>query len=644
VRPLGSRGGQPCDGTAIDTRYRATTVALWLLVASQLLACADSSPEGAPAVMTLSAGHFVLDAGASPPAPDAAWEPVTLPDLWGESRPGTAGLGWYRLAFRPPTDAPPVDQWGVLLPKLESNAAVFVNDQWLGQGGGFGDTVSINWNRPLYFPLSGNVLGASTNFVYVRLQTHGRPSSGLARVEVGPHEMLHPRWKRLHGFRIGVAQASTGLAVVISALFGALWASGVGGAVYGYFSVAALAWGVNSLNYHIQEIPLGFWTWKWIAHASLDVFAICFVMLVLRLLDLRMPRIERALLLIGALAVVVPRLVTPAGFVWATAAFHSLSLTLGFGCLALLVRYRTRLPGREVRIYATLGTLVVALAAWDYLIQFGVFPLGTSRVFQLSGILTFLGFGSALLMRFIDAYRRAENTNALLETRVTQAQAELATNFERLRDLERQQAVSHERERIMREMHDGVGSELVSTLSMVEEGDAQPGEVADALRDSLDEMRLVIHSIDPVVGDLQTLLGSMRSRIERRLRRHALRFRWQVTDLPDTPDLRPEHYLHILRILQEAITNALRHAAAHVITLTTDARADQAGRPGILIRVADDGHAAPGTVEPGYGTRNMHDRAARLDGQVTVSAGDAGTTVELWFPLTSPARARDGPA
>ena len=262
-------------------------------------------------------------------------------------------------------------------------------------------------------------------------------------------------------------------------------------------------------------------------------------------------------------------------------------------------------------------------------------PLGTIRVFPLTAILVFIGFGSGLLIRFIDAYKTAENANVLLETRVKQSQQDLAANFERLHELESQQAVSLERERIMREMHDGVGSELVSALAMVEDSETDSGGVADALRDALDEMRLVIHSIDPVVGDLQTLLGSMRSRIERRLRRNELRFRWNVTDLPPTPNLGPVHYLHILRVLQEAISNAIRHAAPNVITLTTEMRSNESGREGIAIRVADDGAGENETSEPGYGTENMRHRAAQLDGRLEVTRGSEGTTVELWFPISS---------
>jgi signal transduction histidine kinase len=127
----------------------------------------------------------------------------------------------------------------------------------------------------------------------------------------------------------------------------------------------------------------------------------------------------------------------------------------------------------------------------------------------------------------------------------------------------------------------------------------------------------------------------MRSRIERRLRRRELRFRWEVTDLPPTPKLGPVQYLHILRVLQEAISNAIRHAEPSVITLTTETRCNESGREGIAIRIADNGAGASEIYEPGYGIENMRHRAAQLDGRLEFARGSEGTTVELWFPIGS---------
>jgi signal transduction histidine kinase len=91
----------------------------------------------------------------------------------------------------------------------------------------------------------------------------------------------------------------------------------------------------------------------------------------------------------------------------------------------------------------------------------------------------------------------------------------------------------------MRDVHDGVGGQLVSALSLVERGHADANAVAETIRAALEDLRLVIDSMDPLEDDLLSVLGSVRSRLEPRLARHGLRFAWQVADVPPSRDSGP---------------------------------------------------------------------------------------------------------
>ena len=182
-----------------------------------------------------------------------------------------------------------------------------------------------------------------------------------------------------------------------------------------------------------------------------------------------------------------------------------------------------------------------------------------SAVVLLTGVTNMLDFARAM--------GEAERLNRELEQRVRDKHAELERNYEALHALESGRAVAEERERIMRDMHDGMGGQLVSTLAMVESGRGSARAVADALRDALDDLRLVIDSLDPVEGDLGAALGQVRHRLEPRLERNGIRFDWRVLDLPAVSDLGPERVLQVLRIVQEAIANVVKHASASTVTL-----------------------------------------------------------------------------
>ncbi len=133
-------------------------------------------------------------------------------------------------------------------------------------------------------------------------------------------------------------------------------------------------------------------------------------------------------------------------------------------------------------------------------------------------------------------------------------------------------------------------------------------------------------------------LASIRARMEPRLARHGLRFDWRVTDVPRMAGFGPERVLQVLRIVQEAVTNVLKHAGATTITISTGTAPDVAGRPGVVIEIRDDGRGLDGGHRQGRGLPNMRRRADALGGTVTIDGSPAGTAVRLWLPLATPPR------
>src|SRR5262249_9775577 len=155
-----------------------------------------------------------------------------------------------------------------------------------------------------------------------------------------------------------------------------------------------------------------------------------------------------------------------------------------------------------------------------------------------------------------------EALNTGLEQRVAERHAALEREQAKLQALAREQAIGEERERIMTDMHDGLGAQLIATLGRVEHGDTPSKQVAAAWRACSDDLRLAIDSLQPSDGDLLSVLGNLRYRLENRLKQHGIALDWQVGEVPKLASLTPRQVLHVLRILQEAFTNVLKHAHA----------------------------------------------------------------------------------
>jgi signal transduction histidine kinase len=255
------------------------------------------------------------------------------------------------------------------------------------------------------------------------------------------------------------------------------------------------------------------------------------------------------------------------------------------------------------------------------------------RIFLLhhGANLVLVAMGGLLTARFIGTLKALEGMNQTLETRVADRERELSANYARLATLQREHAAAQERQLIMRDIHDGLGSQLFVSLSRVERGDMQGPQVADALRGCIADMRLALGTLTPDDTDFRSTLGDFLFRWETQLRTAGIHPAWTI-DVPEGAlEVKPHAALQLLRVAQEALTNVLKHARATRVQV----RLRQAGEL-LQLEVEDDGHgsAAVPTVS-GRGINNMRARARQLGGQLEVRKGDGGTCVSLQVPMNS---------
>ena len=114
--------------------------------------------------------------------------------------------------------------------------------------------------------------------------------------------------------------------------------------------------------------------------------------------------------------------------------------------------------------------------------------------------------------------------------------------------------------------------------------------------------------------------------------------------MPVHPELRPWHVIQILRLLDEAVTNAVKHAGAKRIAVSIETIGDTAESQRGRITVADDGRgfavcdyaARPARRKPARGLANMRRRAERCGAALEVTSGPGGTSVRLDLPRLFP--------
>jgi signal transduction histidine kinase len=230
---------------------------------------------------------------------------------------------------------------------------------------------------------------------------------------------------------------------------------------------------------------------------------------------------------------------------------------------------------------------------------------------------------------------RAEQSNTELERSIRAKTQELEESYALLRASENASARAEERAWLNREIHDGVGAQLITALRGVERGTLSKERVAQTLQEGLDELRLLMDAGD-LGQSLHRALGTWRHRWDYRLEAIGLDLRWEVAQDLEQLELGSNATLQIMRVLQEVVTNTVKHAQARNVTV----RAGLEGSPqrALVLEISDDGKglAAVQALPGGRGLRHMAQRAETLGGTVAVNnAAGGGVRVLLHVPLSA---------
>ena len=560
---------------------------------------------------------------------------VTLPF---EAR--AAVLGTQRVEFEYRFDAGPVPPQALLVLHYDQILEVRLNDHALE-----GYSQRPNHPRQLsrgaaLFALPAALLEPGTNNLRLDV-SNARPAGWLelGQIYVGARAPLEARFRRQVALQGTGMLAITLATALIAAFVSVLWLMRPADTVYGWFAAGLICWLVYELNFiwTTQPIPRSYW--MAIIHIALAGSLYSLVCFIHRFLGKRHARLERAL----AWAVALPSLALLAAAAMLEQRAFYLTLHYGYRILLLagaaylcvvLLRAAMTSPRRDVLWLLSAAALSSGLAVHDSLRMSGVIDAARPMLFQYGVLATVMVFGWILLERFAGALREAEILNLTLDAKVREKSAELEAQFVDRQRLERENLLAVERQRIMTDMHDGIGGQLAAALAALRRSAPEPAQIERTLATALTDLRLMIDSMDHAGGDLAVALGMFRSRVEPQLAAAGIASRWDTARLPATLSMSPARVLGVFRILQEAVANAIRHAGCRELDI--GARLDS-GSDGerVEIRVRDDGRGLPEGAAPGRGLGNMRARAAQLGGALHLHSSEAGVEVVLELPVAA---------
>lgn len=572
-----------------------------------------------------------------PPDREARWETIALPDM--KTRKALIDLprgkplrAWFRVHYSAPADLAPGEALMFYVPRL----MVGEYQLWVN-----GEPVANNvndwrkqWNRPIVVSLP-----PSRGPMKVVLATPFHPEVGyaLSRIRIGPEAAISPLVSSRVFWQSTLLQASSLVVLLMGMLSLYFWWKRRSEDQHLLLALMSLAWWIWNLRLFVNlpdsDIVMAWHLWLtdcavWWIIALAYLFAFRFD-------ERRFPRVERALMSFVVAATVLTLPVWP----WqsgGSSLMHWVSGSVAILVTSMLSWLALRGGRIEIKLLCLALWLCIGFGFHDILLLERRVTPEHLFLFAYSCVFIFGAFEFAVQRRYLAALEDQERMSASLATRLVQRQAELEESYLRLRDNERRQTLLLERQRLMADMHDGLGGTLLTSLAIVEKGEMQQAEVAKVLRQCLDDMRLIIDALEPENDGLPDLLADLRFRLEPQLKAAGLTLNWDITALPPMEWLSPGQRLDILRMVQEALTNSLKHARAKEIAL----KVSEDGLT-LVLSIIDDGKGFNVDAERENhlhkGIESLFRRANRIGGKLELdSKPGQGTKLILTLPLSGP--------
>ena len=576
---------------------------LLLVIGAMLVVALGTQPP--PGYASIDTAQAVLMPDGGPIERRA----VSLPHRWDSDFPGRGGRAIYTLDV--PLD-PKWNQPGLLFPRLGNQAEIRMGGKVLWRAGKLGDPSFDRSRSPALVSLPPWPSG----IMRIEIEITAQPMrwGGVGRPIVSSMIGLHPaqRWNTIWRFNAAIVlELILGVCLLWTLI---LWAV-LRNRIFALLSVSILL-GLLCYGDMATESPLIPWPWwGWMVEASIVPHWLLLQLALLRLAGMVQRRFTRLFYAAAVLGALLPVAGQASGDLWLW--MGSLLAAAAFALILPFVALRRSLRRGQARAVAVTVICVVSvglaavhvLSSWvldDWPVLILAAPFGI--------LVLLLSLSWLLVSRYTRIARRYRVLVRRLDEKVAQRERELAASHDEVLRLVREQERATERARILRDMHDGVGTHLSSAIRQLQAGPIEREGLLQTLRDSLDQLKLTIDATRLPPGDIPSLLANLRHRLEPRLKAAGIALEWDVDAITPLPGLDAEAMRQLQYMVFEVISNVLQHAQAHTLRVRAKALGD-----GAWLSLEDDGCGiAPEKLSRVQSVGALHERARLLKAQLRV--------------------------
>jgi signal transduction histidine kinase len=632
-------------GRSTGTRpaaHRQLTQALWSVlrrllrhVGAALLACLAVQAHALTLELTDAQAQVTIEGLTTQ-------QTVRLPYHWDSIHQGQQGKATFevRFALLELPDKP----YGLYVSRLGTAYEIWLNGVLLQRNG---DLLNFDGADYAKLPRAADISPAllrAENVLRVLIRADKGRHGGLAPLVLGPINEV----QRLYHLDYLRSHTGSMVVVIVSLMAGvlalALWATQlapvapglqarrpVRDRLYLLAAVAELSWTMFVADDLLDNPPFA---WPWWGVINIALGAVWALMMLQFAIEVAGWRERPVVLWLGrwiVLLLVMNPFATGAALLYG----HPLALTLWHAalagtCLALVPAFlykavrNASVAHRVVAAALLLNTLVGLHDLYAYRVDPGYGGIGLLRY---SSVFFGLALAFVVISRLRSASAQVRDLLASMDTQLRDKEAALQVSYQRVAGLAREQARADERTRILRDMHDGVGSHISTAIRQLQSGRADDAEVLHTLRDSLDHLKLSIDAMNVPPGDITALLANVRYRLEPRFLACDIRLAWDVDLLEPVASMDASAMAQLQFMLFEALSNVLQHANAS--TLRIHAHACETPASGVRLQIIDDGCGFDASLPRGSGLSSMQERARSIGAGLYLSSAPGRTVVEI---------------
>lgn len=586
--------------------------------------------------------------------PTSGWQPVTLPDNW-DNRLGTffdvkaikqpTMTVWYRVGFSSicsqKSTAQAQEAFAVTIDGMNMAGEVYLNGDLLWRDAQMTEPLSRSHNIPRYWVIPHGAL-KKHNELLVKVVGVATQSSGLGKVSVGTLNDIVTEHQTVVFEKRTLFLINLWVSATLGLMFFCIWLVRPKETVSGWFAMTATFWCAFLLGIVATETA-PFSSTLTFANANLICmlfYVVSFFVFTWRFAGLLHSRLEKALwlfTLVGAVLVLVLPVVIAHGlkvilFLLYTGAYF-------VNCVYFIyIAYKA--PKLQHLLMAACLAVFMVIVGHDLL---AMISPSDSQTFLIRYTFPFITLLQSLVLglNLSRHFRTIEHFNDELMGKVTQAEQALQQSLNTKHELELKNTRLQERLALSRELHDGLGGSLVRSIVTLEQANEPTSQrkflsTLKILRDDLRQIIDTESSADKHIPATPSVwCAPLRHRFTTVFEEMDINSSWRMDAEWQTKPSSMQ-CLTLARVLEEALTNVIKHSRASQVTVQLTQTHSPQGLSQLVLDVIDNGIGFDiATVKAAglsVGMRSMQLRMENLQGSLTVHNLSPGTHIQASVP------------